>query len=162
MKKCRNNKPFLYKKYLTLGSLIIIRDGQYLIVCDILLKIILFKSLLTIITISLVDDVVLCETDSLFTCGVKTNMAEGGREAEEELVLKWGATSTIWNWFGYRKSDADQTTVIFKVCNIQNSGYKEWKHVQFVPPSETQTQTRVRRKFEESLKTCCHSKLPKK
>ncbi len=69
-----------------------------------------------IITISLVDDVVSCATDSLFTCGVKTSMAEGGREAEEELVVKRGATSTIWNWFGYRKSDADQTTVVCKVC----------------------------------------------
>ncbi len=159
MKKCRNNKPFLHKKYLTLGSLIIIRDGQYLIVCDILLKIILAIKicLLAIITISLVDDIVLCETDSLFTCGVKTNMAEGGREAEEELVLKWGATTTIWNWFGYRKSDADQTTVIFKVCrkivvtkseNTSNL-FHHLKH-------------KHKPEYEESLKTCCHSKLPKK
>ncbi|XP_067270785.1 E3 SUMO-protein ligase ZBED1-like [Pseudorasbora parva] len=43
-------------------------------------------------------------------------MAEGGREAEEELTAKRGATSTIWNWFGYRKSDVEQTTVICKLC----------------------------------------------
>ncbi len=71
--------------------------------------------LLAIITISLVDDVVSCATDWLFTCGVKTSMAEGGREVEE-LVVKRGATATIWNWFGYKKSDAEQTTVICKIC----------------------------------------------
>ena len=38
-------------------------------------------------------------------------MAEGGREAEDKLVVKRGATSTIWNWFGYRISDEQQTTV---------------------------------------------------
>ncbi len=37
-------------------------------------------------------------------------------KAEEELVVKRGATSTIWNWFGYRKSDVEQTTVIGMVC----------------------------------------------
>ncbi len=43
-------------------------------------------------------------------------MAEGGHEVDEELLVKRGATSTIWNWFGYRKSDAEQTTVICQIC----------------------------------------------
>lgn len=49
-------------------------DGRYIIVCDIPLKILLARkiSLLAIITLSLVDHVVSCATDSLFTWGVKT------------------------------------------------------------------------------------------
>ncbi len=76
-------------------------------------------------------------------------MAEGRCEAEEVLVVKRGATSTIWNWFGYRKSDAEQTTVICKICRktvVTKSGNTS----NFFPPSETQTQTGVRRKFEDT------------
>lgn len=34
----------------------------------------------------------------------ESGTAEGGREAEEEFAAKRGATSTLWNWFVYRKS----------------------------------------------------------
>ena len=35
---------------------------------------------------------------------------------QKELVPKRGATSVIWTWFGYEKSDTDQKTVLCKVC----------------------------------------------
>lgn len=34
----------------------------------------------------------------------------------EELVPKRGATSVAWTWFGYKKTDVHQTTVVCKVC----------------------------------------------
>ncbi|MGL5882547.1 MAG: hypothetical protein ACRCY0_04825, partial [Synechococcus elongatus] len=34
-------------------------------------------------------------------------------------LLPGAATSTIWNWFGYRKSDAEQTTIItINKCSV--------------------------------------------
>lgn len=35
---------------------------------------------------------------------------------EEELIPKKGATSVVWKWFGYKRSDIEQTTVLCKVC----------------------------------------------
>lgn len=35
---------------------------------------------------------------------------------DEELVPKRGGTSVVWSWFGYKKSDTDQKTVLCKVC----------------------------------------------
>lgn len=35
---------------------------------------------------------------------------------DEELVAKRGGTSVVWSWFGYKKSDTDQKTVLCKVC----------------------------------------------
>ena len=61
----------------------------------------------------------------------QTNMEEGEGDTErgnseqedsdqprqnEELVPKRGATSVAWTWFGYEKSDTDQTNVFCKVC----------------------------------------------
>lgn len=34
----------------------------------------------------------------------------------EELVPKRGATSVEWMWFGFKKTDTEQTTVLCKVC----------------------------------------------
>ncbi|KAK0141639.1 Zinc finger BED domain-containing protein 1 [Merluccius polli] len=34
----------------------------------------------------------------------------------EELVHKRGGTSVAWMWFGFKKTDTDQTTVVCKVC----------------------------------------------
>lgn len=34
----------------------------------------------------------------------------------EELIPKKGATSVVWNWFGYKRADKEQTTVICKQC----------------------------------------------
>ncbi|KAK0152104.1 hypothetical protein N1851_006515 [Merluccius polli] len=42
-------------------------------------------------------------------------MAEGGAESEE-LVAKRGSSSIIWNWFGYDKSDMEQTSALCRVC----------------------------------------------
>uniref|UniRef100_A0A9J8CLF4 BED-type domain-containing protein n=1 Tax=Cyprinus carpio carpio TaxID=630221 RepID=A0A9J8CLF4_CYPCA len=36
----------------------------------------------------------------------------------EELVPKRGATSVAWTWFGYKKTDVHQTTVVCKVCRL--------------------------------------------
>lgn len=36
----------------------------------------------------------------------------------EELVPKRGGTSVAWTWFGYKKTDVDQTTVVCKVCRL--------------------------------------------
>lgn len=53
----------------------------------------------------------------LIHCSLWSENKHGGRrEAEEELFLKQGASSTIWNWFGYRKSGEGQTTAICKFC----------------------------------------------
>ena len=62
----------------------------------------------------------------------QTNMEESERDTErgnteqekdsdqprlnEEFVPKRGATSVAWTWFGYEKSNADQKTVLCKVC----------------------------------------------
>ena len=62
----------------------------------------------------------------------QTNMEESERDTErvnteqekdpdqprlnEEFVPKRGATSVAWTWFGYEKSNADQKTVLRKVC----------------------------------------------
>ena len=35
---------------------------------------------------------------------------------EEELIHENGATSVVWKWFGYKRSDIEQTTVLCKVC----------------------------------------------
>ena len=43
------------------------------------------------------------------------NMAEGETE-RVELIKKTGATSTIWNWFGFKPSDVQQKTIICRVC----------------------------------------------
>ncbi|MPC13952.1 hypothetical protein E2C01_006703 [Portunus trituberculatus] len=40
-------------------------------------------------------------------------MAEGRAESKE-LVAKQGSSSIIWNWFGYNKSDVEQTSVIYR------------------------------------------------
>ncbi|KAL3972567.1 protein-disulfide reductase (glutathione) [Sarotherodon galilaeus] len=37
-------------------------------------------------------------------------------EEEEVLVKKTGATSVIWNWFGFRQSDTEQKNIICKLC----------------------------------------------
>ncbi|KAF3859919.1 hypothetical protein F7725_000174 [Dissostichus mawsoni] len=39
-----------------------------------------------------------------------------GEDNEEELIPKKGATSVVWKWFGYKRSDIEQTTVLCKVC----------------------------------------------
>ncbi|KAL3976330.1 CD59 antigen [Sarotherodon galilaeus] len=38
------------------------------------------------------------------------------RDEEEVLVKKTGATSVIWNWFGFRQSDTEQKNIICKLC----------------------------------------------
>ena len=35
---------------------------------------------------------------------------------EEELVCKRGATSIIWKWFGFQRSDSQQSTVFRRQC----------------------------------------------
>ncbi|KAK0153617.1 Zinc finger BED domain-containing protein 1 [Merluccius polli] len=37
-------------------------------------------------------------------------------EEEEELLPKKGATSVVWNFFGFRKADKDQKVILCKVC----------------------------------------------
>ena len=37
-------------------------------------------------------------------------------EEEEELVPKKGATSVVWNFFGFRKSDNEQNVILCKEC----------------------------------------------
>ncbi|KAL1268564.1 hypothetical protein QQF64_033927 [Cirrhinus molitorella] len=43
---------------------------------------------------------------------------DGETEAAVEVTLvpKRGGTSVIWNWFGFKSSDTEQTSVICKVC----------------------------------------------
>ena len=44
-------------------------------------------------------------------------MEDGGAEVDE-LVPKNNSTgSIVWQWFGYRKEDVAQTTVICKICS---------------------------------------------
>uniref|UniRef100_A0AAR2K029 BED-type domain-containing protein n=1 Tax=Pygocentrus nattereri TaxID=42514 RepID=A0AAR2K029_PYGNA len=45
-------------------------------------------------------------------------MAESSA-VEEELVMKRGASSVVWRWFGYKISDTLQTAVICKICKKQ-------------------------------------------
>ncbi|XP_040278097.1 E3 SUMO-protein ligase ZBED1-like [Bufo bufo] len=40
----------------------------------------------------------------------------GEEEEEEVLIKKTGATSVIWTWFGFKKSDVEQKNIICKVC----------------------------------------------
>lgn len=57
----------------------------------------------------------------------------------EQLIPKRGATSAVWNFFGFKMSDVDQTTVTWKCCrakvvagggNISNLlHHLSWKHV---------------------------------
>ncbi|KAL3309036.1 hypothetical protein Ciccas_012422 [Cichlidogyrus casuarinus] len=35
----------------------------------------------------------------------------------EDLIVKRGATSVAWTWFGYEKSDTPQKTVLCKLCH---------------------------------------------
>ena len=35
---------------------------------------------------------------------------------EETLVPKNGGTSVVWNWFGFKSSDTEQTSTLCKVC----------------------------------------------
>ena len=41
-----------------------------------------------------------------------------GSASEEDLVAKRGATvtSVVWKWFGYKRSDLQQSTIISKIC----------------------------------------------
>ena len=34
----------------------------------------------------------------------------------EELVKKKGATSIIWNWFGFKRTDEQQQAILYRVC----------------------------------------------
>ena len=44
----------------------------------------------------------------------ESNIATGS--TVEELVPERGATSVVWKWFGYKRSDVQQTTVICEKC----------------------------------------------
>ncbi len=35
----------------------------------------------------------------------------------EEIVSKWGAVSVVWRFFGSKKSDVDQTTILLKMLS---------------------------------------------
>lgn len=37
-------------------------------------------------------------------------------QQDEELVHKKGATSIVWMWFRFKKTDTDQKTIVCKVC----------------------------------------------
>ena len=44
-------------------------------------------------------------------------MEDGGAEADELVPKKNSTGSIVWRWFGYRKEDVAQTTVICKICS---------------------------------------------
>lgn len=41
---------------------------------------------------------------------------DGENDTDTELIPKKGAVSVVWKYFGFKKSDADQTRVICKCC----------------------------------------------
>nr|XP_054606785.1 E3 SUMO-protein ligase ZBED1-like [Nothobranchius furzeri] len=41
---------------------------------------------------------------------------ESGSLNETEFVFKKGATSVVWNWFGFRPSDTQQSTIFCRTC----------------------------------------------
>lgn len=44
------------------------------------------------------------------------NAIEVDLQDDKELVWKKGASSVVWNWFGFKVSDLDQQTVLCKFC----------------------------------------------
>ncbi|XP_054593066.2 E3 SUMO-protein ligase ZBED1 [Nothobranchius furzeri] len=45
-----------------------------------------------------------------------TEKGESGSLNETEFVFKKGATSVVWNWFGFRPSDTQQSTIFCRRC----------------------------------------------
>ncbi len=59
------------------------------------------------------------ESENNVTSNVSSD-SDTETEPQEELVPKRGNRSSIvWLWFGFKKSDTDQTTVICKTCHQQ-------------------------------------------
>ena len=48
------------------------------------------------------------------TIGLHTHTT--GSNETEELLLKRGAVSVVWKFFGFKKSDVEQTTIFCKCC----------------------------------------------
>lgn len=42
--------------------------------------------------------------------------ASTSTSSAEELIPRTGASSVIWNWFGFKKQDTQQSTVLCKIC----------------------------------------------
>ena len=65
----------------------------------------------------------------------------------EELVPKKGGTSVAWKWFGFKKTDTDQTTVICKPVRYAAAR------------SQQRTPTRIQGKFNAIMNVCHQLKV---
>ena len=69
-----------------------------------------------------------------------TSMAESN--TAEQLIPKKGATLVVWNWFGYKRADKEQTTVICKQC--KNTNIERGKYVKLISPPQAAAPGSVR------------------
>jgi len=51
---------------------------------------------------------------------------EGATSNEEIIDKKGSSSSVIWKWFGFLKSDKEQSNVRCKLCSKQTGGYQVW------------------------------------
>lgn len=49
----------------------------------------------------------------------QASLPPSSEDRKDELVTKKGGTSVIWKWFGFKKTDVEQKTVLCKLCRLK-------------------------------------------